>query len=187
VSKEPSEEKFLEVNAPLVYNLALRLVGNPADAEDLAQDALLRALKALPKFRGDSLTTTWVYRITVNTWKNRVRSEKRRSFWKTLPLNLFVGDSDEDESGESHIADGAPALDADMEKEETSQAVQAALLKLDEESRAVIILRDLKGMSYQEIAETMSLPEGTVKSRISRARETLKNRLKSFVEFGKRP
>lgn len=181
-----SEEEFLEANAQPVYNLALRLVGNSADAEDLAQDALLRALKAWPKFRGEASATTWVYRITVNTWKNRVRSEKRRGFWKTLPLGLFLGD-EEEESAETPLADDSPPLDAELQSQEASKAVQAALMKLDEESRAVVVLRDIKGLSYQEIAESLSLPEGTVKSRISRARESLKAMLKSFVESGKTP
>lgn len=176
-----NEEEFLEANAKLVYNLALRLVGNSADAEDLAQDALIRALKALPKFRGESSTTTWVYRITVNTWKNRVRSEKRRSFWKSLPLSMFLGDSEEEEA-ERTLADNEPPLDTGLETEETHRAVHQALQRLDEESRTVIVLRDIKGLSYQEIAKALSLPEGTVKSRISRARETLKRHLKSFVE-----
>lgn len=180
MSNPLSEEDFLEANAPLVYNLALRLVGNASDAEDLAQDSMIRALKALPNFRGESSTTTWVYRITVNTWKNRVRSEKRRSFWKTLPLQLFLG-SDEEEN-EIPLPDNAPPLDAGLETEETAQAVQQALMRLDEDSRTVIVLRDIKGQSYQEIAETLGLREGTVKSRISRARDTLKTHLKSFVE-----
>ena len=137
-----SEEEFLNKNSPLVYNLALRLVGNPIDAEDLAQDALIRALKALPSFRGESAPTTWVYRITVNTWKNRVRSEKRRSFWKTLPLSLFFGD--EDEQTEKPIPADDPALDAGLETEEKGAVVQKALMELDEESRAVIVLREIK-------------------------------------------
>jgi len=177
-----SEEEFLEANAKLVYNLALRLVASPADAEDLAQDALIRALKALPKFRGESSTTTWAYRITVNTWKNRVRSEKRRSFWKTLPLSLFLGEDEEEP--ETPLPDGEPPLDKGLETAETARAVHEALMALDAESRAVVVLRDIKGLSYQEIAESLSLPEGTVKSRISRAREALKRRLRSFVESG---
>ncbi|MFH2202086.1 MAG: sigma-70 family RNA polymerase sigma factor [Elusimicrobiota bacterium] len=182
MSNLPSEEQFLEANAQPVYNLALRLVGNPSDAEDLAQDALIRALQALPKFRGESSTTTWVYRITVNTWKNRVRSEKRRSFWKTLPLSLFLG-ADESEP-EMSLPDGEPPLDQGLETEESARAVHEALMTLDAESRAVVVLRDIKGQSYQEIAQALDLPEGTVKSRISRAREALKRRLKSFVESG---
>jgi len=181
-----SEDEFLEEHARLVYNLSLRLTGNPADAEDLAQDALLRALKALPSFRGDASVSTWVYRITVNTWKNRVRSEKRRKLWKMLPLDrLFGGSDDEDERSEERIpAADEPAPDAELETEETKDAVQKALMTLDEESRAVIVLRDLKDLSYQEISETLDLPVGTVKSRISRARAALKEKLRSFVETG---
>lgn len=183
MSKPMSEEEFLERNSRLVYNLALRLVGNPVDAEDLAQDALIRALKALQSFRGESASTTWVYRITVNTWKNRVRSEKRRSFWKTLPLGVFFGDDEETETEQS-IPDKQPPLDAGLETEETAREVQKALMKLDEESRAVVVLREIEGLSYEDIAQTLQIPEGTVKSRLSRARGALKERLKRFVESG---
>lgn len=173
------EDEFLEKNARLVFNLALRLVGNPTDAEDLAQDALIRALKALPGFRGESSQSTWVYRITVNTWKNRVRSEKRRSFWKTLPLHLLFG---EDGSEEKVPPAEEPSPDAGLETEETARTVQKALLELDEDSRAVVILREIEGLSYDQIAESLGLPEGTVKSRLSRARDALKSKLAGFVK-----
>jgi len=182
VSNPISEETFLEKNAQLVYNLALRLTGNPFDAEDLAQDALLRALKALPSFRGESAPATWVYRITVNTWKNRVRSEKRRSFWKTLPLHMFFGGEDEEGGAERSLPADEPPPDAGLEREAAAQAVQNALMTLDEEGRAVIVLRDIEGLSYEEIARSLSLPTGTVKSRISRARDALRARLKDFME-----
>jgi RNA polymerase sigma-70 factor (ECF subfamily) len=180
VSNEMSEEEFLEQHAQLVYNVALRLVGNPVDAEDLAQDALIRALKSLNSFRGDASPKTWVYRITVNTWKNRVRSEKRRSFWKSLPLHLFSGDDEEER--EAPLAADDPPLDAGLESDETSKAVQKALLELDEESRSVIVLREIERLSYDDISLALNLPIGTVKSRISRARATLKEKLKSHVQ-----
>jgi RNA polymerase sigma-70 factor (ECF subfamily) len=183
VSDLMKEDEFLEKNSRMVYNLALRLVGNPADAEDLAQDALIRALKALPDFRGDSSQSTWVYRITLNTWKNRVRSEKRRSFWKMLPLHLLFGDDEADSEGKSLPADDPPP-DAGLESEETSRAVQKALLELDEDSRAVVVLREIEGLSYDRIAATLGLPEGTVKSRLSRARDALKAKLASFARAG---
>ncbi|MFH1724420.1 MAG: sigma-70 family RNA polymerase sigma factor [Elusimicrobiota bacterium] len=176
-----TEEEFLEKNARMVYNLSLRLMGNPVDAEDLAQDSLIRALKALPAFRGESMTTTWMYRITVNTWKNRVRTEKRRGLWKMLPLHLFFGDDSEDRDRERALPADEPPLDAGLESAETSAAVQKALMSLDDESRAVVVLREIEGFSYQQIAETLSIPEGTVKSRLSRARDALKRRLKSLA------
>ena len=178
-----NEDEFLEKNARLVYNLSLRLTGNPADAEDLAQESLLRALRSLSSFRGDSASATWMYRITVNTWKNRVRSEKRRKLWQMLPLHLFTGGSEGEEARETRLpAADEPEPDAGLQTEETAAVVQKALLTLDEESRAVVILRDIEGLSYHEIAEALSLPEGTVKSRLSRARSALKEKLRSYVE-----
>lgn len=181
VSNKPSEDEFLRDAAQPVYNLALRLTGNPSDAEDLAQDALLRCLKALPGFRGDSAATSWAYRVTMNTWKNRVRSEKRRGFWKTLPLAALFGGGDEDDSATAEPAAKDAALDAAVETAEAGDAVQAALMTLDEESRAVVVLREIKGMSYTEISEALSLPEGTVKSRLFRARAVLKTKLTRFM------
>ena len=174
MSNNVSESEFLEKHSALVYNLALRLVGNATDAEDLAQDALIRALKALPGFRGESSLSTWVYRITVNTWKNRVRSEKRRGLWKMVSLNLFTG---EDHDEEPAFKADEPALDAGLETEEKGQLVQKALLELDEDDRAIVVLREIEGQSYQEIAQALEIPEGTVKSRLSRARDALRARL----------
>ncbi|MBI3300084.1 MAG: sigma-70 family RNA polymerase sigma factor [Elusimicrobia bacterium] len=178
-----SEDEFLKAAAQPVYNLALRLTGNPSDAEDLSQDALLRCLKALPGFRGDSAPTSWAYRVTMNTWKNRVRSEKRRGFWKTLPLAaLFGASEDGEESPTAEPAAKDAPLDAGLATVEVGTAVQEALMTLDEESRAVVVLREISGMAYDEIARTLDLPEGTVKSRLFRARAALKGRLARFME-----
>lgn len=183
VSQKEAEEAFLKAAAGPVYNLALRLTGNPADAEDLAQDALIRCLKALPSFRGDAEPTSWAYRVTMNAWKNRVRGEKRRGFWKTLPLAaLFGADGDEEERPTAEPAAPDAPLDAGFETLEAGEAVQKALLTLDEESRAVVVLREMKDMSYEDISAALSLPVGTVKSRLFRARAALKERLKRFVE-----
>lgn len=175
-----TEQEFLDGNAVLVFNLSLRLTGNKSDAEDLAQDVLIRALRALPSFRGDSKASTWVYRITVNTWKNRVRSEKRRGFWKTVTLGYFG----KDEDGEDEVRDvkaDEPALDAELEKSEKSSQVQKALLRLDEDDRAIVVLREIQEKSYEEIGELLGLPQGTVKSKLFRARAKLKELLKPMV------
>lgn len=176
-----TEDEFLEKHGRLVYNLALRLVGNPADAEDLAQEALLRALKALPRFREEASASTWVYRITVNAWKNRVRSEKRRGFWRMLPLGAVL--RDEDEGAEPAAEE--PPLDAGLQSRETADAVHKALMELDAESREVVVLRDMEGLPYERIAEALEVPVGTVKSRLSRARERLKVRLKTLTSAEK--
>ncbi len=179
MSKPVSEGELLDGHSQAVYNLALRLVGNPSDAEDLAQDALLRALKALPRFRGECALSTWIYRITVNTWKNRVRSEKRRGFWKLVPLDVFAKDTGDE--AERPLSSDDPPLDAALESGERGTAVQEALKRLDEDSRAVIVLRELRGQSYEQIAAVLGVPEGTVKSRLWRAREALKRSLKDEV------
>jgi RNA polymerase sigma-70 factor (ECF subfamily) len=173
VSNRPDEQEFLTRTAQLVYNLALRLTGNASDAEDLAQDSLLRALKALSGFRGESDSKTWAYRITVNTWKNRVRAEKRRGFWRTVSLGLFCGEEGDEEP--PFKADDPP-LDRGLEKTEAQAEVRTALRELDPEDRAVIILREVQEQSYAEIAEVLGVPEGTVKSRLFRAREALRAR-----------
>jgi RNA polymerase sigma-70 factor (ECF subfamily) len=167
-----SEQDFLEKHSELVFNLAFRLTGNRSDAEDLAQDALIRALRALPGFRGDSLLSTWVYRITVNAWKNRVRAEKSRGFWKTISFGAF-GNADNDEPEYEPKGSDAP-LDTDLEKEGTAAVVQKALLQLDADDRAIVVLREIEERSYGEIGEVLGLAEGTVKSRLFRARAKLK-------------
>ena len=175
-SQQPvSEQQFLDEHSQLVFNVALRLTGNRSDAEDLAQDALIRALKALPKFRGDSKLSTWVYTITVNTWKNRVRAEKSRGFWKTISFGAF-GNEDDDEPVYEPKGDDAP-LDTGLEKEGTAAVVQKALLQLDADDRAIVVLREIEERSYGEIGEVLGLAEGTVKSRLFRARAKLKNLL----------
>jgi RNA polymerase sigma-70 factor (ECF subfamily) len=158
--------------------LALRLTGNRSDAEDLAQDALLRALKALPKFRGDSKLSTWVYTITVNTWKNRVRAEKSRGFWKTISFGVLgARDGSDGESPDYEPAGKDAPLDTELEKEGTAAVVQKALLQLDADDRAIVVLREIEERSYGEIGAVLGLPEGTVKSRLFRARAKLKTLL----------
>lgn len=170
-----SEQDFLAQHSELVYNLALRLTGNRSDAEDLAQDALIRALRALPKFRGDSKLSTWAYTITVNTWKNRVRAEKSRGFWKTVSFGLLGGpDKDPDEPDFEPAGNDAP-IDENLEKEGTASVVQKALLQLDADDRAIVVLREIEDKSYGEISSVLGLPEGTVKSRLFRARAKLKS------------
>jgi RNA polymerase sigma-70 factor (ECF subfamily) len=164
-----------------VYTLAYRLTGNAADAQDLTQDSLIRAIRGLDKFRGDADPGTWIYRITVNTWKNRVRSEKRRFFWKTVSLDAPAPDEDEDH-GARLLPDGSPALDREMEQDEAKQAVEVALSGLDPEDKAILVLRDLEDRSYDDIAGILELPVGTVKSRLSRAREALRARLRPYME-----
>jgi RNA polymerase sigma-70 factor (ECF subfamily) len=165
----------------MVYNLALRLSGNKADAQDIAQDAFLKAVRGLGNLREQSFAGTWLYRITMNVWKNRVRSEKRRSFWKTFSLGL--GD-DGDEKPALQVKDPDDAVDAAIEKQDEKAALEKALAQLDPEDRAMLVLREIDGRSYAEIAGIMDKPLGTVKSGISRAREALRLKMSALIDNG---
>jgi len=165
-------EELFEKHAALVYNLALRLSGNAADAHDIAQDAFLRAIRGLANFREGSAAGTWLYRITMNVWKNRVRAEKRRAFWKTFSLDQ--GKDEENDRSALQIASPEPPVDAAMEKAEEKEVLEKALAALAPEDRAMLVLREIDGRSYEEIAGIAEIQLGTVKSRISRAREALR-------------
>ena len=166
-----------------VFNLVFRMLGNWEEAEDLAQEVFVTVFKSIEGFRGESKFSTWLYRIAVNHCKNRYKYLARRQYHATQPL---------DEVSERAMAgrDGGPAVplqaqisqpDRVMEGLQLEQAIQREIANLDEEQRLLIVLRDVQGLSYQEIATISQLPEGTVKSRLHRARMTLKDRLKSYL------
>lgn len=163
----------------MVYNLALRLSGNAADAQDIAQDAFIRALRGLANFREGSAPGTWLYRITVNVWKNRVRSEKRRAFWKTFSLDR-VGDGENDPPPLQVAAPEKPA-GAALEERAEKEMLEKALAALEPEDRAILVLREIEGRSYEEIAGITEMQLGTVKSRISRAREELRRQMSALL------
>jgi RNA polymerase sigma-70 factor (ECF subfamily) len=152
------------------YTLALRLAGNNSDAWDLTQEALLRAIRGLPKFRGDSEPSTWVYRILINVWKNQTQSRTGR-WWRSL-LSLDHGNDPDDVSvPEPPSPELTP--ESSSEKAEERVGLDVALSRLAPEDRAALILRELDKKSYQEISDILDIPIGTVKSRIYRARKEL--------------
>ncbi len=156
----------------MAYGLALRLTGNAAEAEDLAEDALIKALRGLPGFRGDSDPGVWICRIVMNCWKNQLRSP-RQAFWRRL-RGFYSADG-----GEQVVdpPDPAPGPESRLEGAACSEAFQKALNSLEPQDRAILILRELDGRSYSEISEILSVPEGTVRSRLSRAREKMRGLL----------
>lgn len=173
-------EELFEKYSNMVYNLALRLSGNTADAQDIAQDAFIKAMRGLQALREESAAGTWLYRITMNVWKNRVRSEKRRFFWKTFSLDW--GKEDGDDPPAMQIKSPEAPADAAIEKENEKESLEKALSQLDPEDRAILVLREIDDRSYQEIAEVTGMPLGTVKSRISRAREALRQKLGPLLD-----
>lgn len=154
----------------LVYSLALRMVGNEQDANDLTQDAFLRAFRSISSFRGDSKFSVWLYRLTNNICLDFLRASRRR---KTVSLNHFL--SDEDEGIELEIPDERFSPESELEKSELQATLQRGLMYLPDEQREILLMREINGLTYDEIALELSLEPGTVKSRIFRARKKLCN------------
>lgn len=159
-----------------LLRLISRLVRDPAEAEDVAQDAFIKAYRALPQFRGDSAFYTWLYRIGVNTAKNYLVSQGRRP-----------PSSTEKDNEEAETFDDADALrdintpESILLSKEIATTVNAAMAKLPEELRTAISLREIEGLSYDEISEVMNCPIGTVRSRIFRAREAIAAELRPLL------
>ena len=150
-----------------VYLLALRTVGNPQDAEDMTQEAFLRAYRSIHSFRGDSKLSVWLYRLTTNLCIDLLRSRGRKP-----TVSLTVEDNDED-TQELDVTDERYDPEEIFQRRELQRAVQRGLAALPEDYRVILVLRELEGLSYAEIGEVLGLEEGTVKSRLFRARKKL--------------
>ncbi len=161
-------ERLVKICEKRVYNLALRYTNNEADAADITQEVFLRVYRSLPDFKEESSVTTWVYRITVNTAIDLTRKKTRRR------ENSLTGYGEDDEAPERDIIDESFSPELHYEKMELREALGNAIAGLSEEHRKIIIMRDINGMSYSEIGEILSLGEGTVKSRLFRARDRLR-------------
>jgi RNA polymerase sigma-70 factor (ECF subfamily) len=150
-----------------IVKLVMRYVRDPSEALDVSQEAFLKAYRALPKFRGDSAFYTWLYRIAINTAKNHLVAARRR------PLQ-YAAEISEPEEFEWHAnLQDADSPEAQAQGDELRKAVESAIQELPEDLRAAIILRELDGLTYEEIAQVMECPIGTVRSRIFRAREAI--------------
>src|SRR4029079_3480680 len=164
-----------------VVKLVMRYVRNPADAEDVAQEAFIKAYRALPQFRGDSAFYTWLYRIAINTAKNALVSRERHQV--AYEIDAHSHEEGADMSGRLKDPDTRAGVAI---SEEIRDIVHAAINALPEDLRAAIVLRELEGLSYEEIAATMQCPVGTVRSRIFRAREAIDGRLREVFDRGLR-
>ena len=161
-----------------VLKLVMRYVRDAMEAEDVAQEAFIKAYRALPGFRGDSAFYTWLYRIVINTAKNTLVSAKRR------PLDDNLDSPDSEQSGLlSRLTDGETPEQL-LLSDEIRRTVEAVMSELPEELRTAIVLRELDGLSYEEIASAVDCPVGTVRSRIFRAREAIDKTLRPIFSGG---
>ena len=149
-----------------VYNLALRMMGDRDDASDMTQEAFIKAYGSLSSFRGDSKFSVWIYRITTNVCLDFLRSKSRKQ-----QVSLTVSDDDED--AQLDIPDPKADPEQQLIKKISMQSVEEGLKTLPDKQRQILVMRELGGMSYAEIGKALSIEEGTVKSRIFRARKRL--------------
>ncbi len=160
--------------------LLSRFIRDPSEVEDVAQEAFIKAYRALPSFRGDSAFYTWLYRIAVNTAKNYLVAAARRA-----PTSTTI-DSEEAESfEEGHQLRHMNTPEAELMSKQVAATVNQTMEALPEELRVAITLREIEGMSYEDIAAAMSCPIGTVRSRIFRARETIAARIRPMLGTSK--
>jgi len=163
-----------------IFRLLSRLIRDAAEVEDVAQEAFIKAYRALPNFRGESAFYTWLYRIAINTAKNWLVSQGRRAPTST---ETDIEDAETFDDGE-HLRD-LNTPDAMLLTRQVADAVNRAIERLPEDLKTAIVLRELEGLSYEEIAETMNCPIGTVRSRIFRAREAIAEELRPVLNTTK--
>jgi RNA polymerase sigma-70 factor (ECF subfamily) len=164
-----------------IERLIARMVRDVDLVQDIAQESFIRAYRAMPQFRGDSAFYTWLYRIAVNTAKKALVDLKRDPLVTESSRASANDDDDETSRVERELTDGATP-EALLATKEIAQAVNAAMEALSEDLRQAITLREIEGLSYEEIAELMNCPIGTVRSRIFRAREAIAQRLRPLLD-----
>jgi RNA polymerase sigma-70 factor (ECF subfamily) len=162
-----------------LLRLVSRLVRDPHEAEDVAQEAFIKAYRALPNFRGESAFYTWLYRIGINTAKNWLISNSRR-----VPTSTEVDSEEAENYSEGDLLRDVDTPERLLMSKQIAEAVNAAMAGLPDELRTAITLREIDGLSYEEIAEVMDCPIGTVRSRIFRAREAIAQKLRPLLDTG---
>jgi RNA polymerase sigma-70 factor (ECF subfamily) len=172
-------EALVEKHQKKVMNIAYRMTGSYEEACEVVQDVFLSAYRAIKKFRGESRFSTWLYRIVVNLSTNRVKQRKVRLQREVLSID------DPKETDQGQFKRDPPAHDLSveeqMEKREVQAKVQGCIDLLDDQYREVLVLRDIQEFSYEEIGDMLKIPEGTVKSRLFRARDAVKDCLKKAL------
>jgi RNA polymerase sigma-70 factor (ECF subfamily) len=173
---ERAFKELIDGHRDRVYNITFRMLGNRSEAEDVAQEVFITVFKSIETFRGDSKFSTWLYRITVNTCKNRIKYLARRH------------DRDRDELDETSTGTNGqiggpmpPAPDRALESSQMERLIHEAIQALDDDHRIVVVLRDVEDLSIEEICKITDLADGTVKSRLHRARLVLRKKLQKHL------
>lgn len=162
-----------------MFNISFRMIGDYNEAAEAVQDAFVSAYKNMKGFKGDSRFSTWLYSIVANFSKNRIKKARSQSFREPLSLDDPV-DMDDGSIQREHPSGELSVLER-LEKRDVALKVQGCINELEDNFKEVIVLRDIQGFSYEEIITMLHISEGTVKSRLHRARSALKNCLKKYV------
>ncbi|MCX7748555.1 MAG: sigma-70 family RNA polymerase sigma factor [Clostridia bacterium] len=173
-------EKLIGEYQKKVFNIAFRMVGNHDDASEIAQEVFLKVYKSLKSFKEEASFSTWIYRITTNVCLDELRKKKNK---KVISLDEEI--KAQDGEMKRQVVDDSPTPEMAVEGKIIRKAVSDSIKMLSEEHRIVIVMRDIQGFSYEEIAKVLKCPEGTIKSRINRARQSLREILKNNKELFK--
>lgn len=168
-------DSLVEAHYSNVYNTAYRMLGAPSVASDATQSVFVRVWEALSSFRGDASFSTWLYRITTNVCLDELRRRKSE------PLSLT--EDDDEPAREREVPDFSDEPARTAEERDLQRLVHDAISRLSEDFRVVVVLYDLRGLSYQEISEVLNVPLGTVKSRLNRARQALRQEIAPHMEL----
>jgi len=172
-------DKLVLKHKDKLFNLVYWSLGDYQEANDCAQETFIKVFKSIKKFRFESAFSTWLYRIAMNTCKNRLKSSAYRWQKKTIPLENPEGSNGGNLS--SAIRNDSTSPVNELEKKERLMLIQKSINSLPEEQKRVVVLRDIQGLSYDEIADISGLNLGTVKSRLARGRLELRNKLKGKI------
>jgi RNA polymerase sigma-70 factor (ECF subfamily) len=175
---EGAFNQLVRLHQAAVFRQLLRVIGDPAEAEDLAQEVFVTVFKAIDTFRGDSRLATWIHRIAQNHARNRLKYHGRHKRRGDAPLE----ETTEESFAVPETGSRLPRPDHEVEAHQAEVHIRAAINELDPEQRTLIVLRDLENMTYEEIQEQTGLPSGTVKSRLHRARVALQERFRALSE-----
>jgi RNA polymerase sigma-70 factor (ECF subfamily) len=176
-NEDAAYDELVRVYNTSLFHVAYRMLGDSAEASDVVQDIFLKVFRNIDGFKGEASLKTWIFRIAFSEILNRLRWWKRRYRYATLSL-----DDDHNGNGNGlHLSDSQPTPQQALESKEQETAIQQALGKLSGDHRSIIVLRDIEGFSYGEIADVLGISIGTVKSRLARARGDLKKSLMRYL------
>ena len=179
-NEDAAYDELVRVYHASIFHVAYRMLGDSAEASDVVQEIFLKVFRNIGGFKGEAALKTWIFRIALSEILNRLRWWRRRYRFATVSLDDHPATNGNGRNGR-YVADSKPTPEEVLESKEQETAIQQALSRLSSDHRSIIVLRDIEGFSYSEIAEVLGISIGTVKSRIARARSDLKKSLMCYL------